>query len=309
MVRWTPRMAFVVALIVLVLGATAPPIESQGVLPHVAVTLTEPAPIAIGAVDYEHVQVEGEVSYGNLPRNTVIDVTATTDNYWCVTISPTKVTVTGSFPASGSFKVNMDVRVPPRASAERPGVLSVEAIATTPPPLSINTSALASTNIRVKQYYGLRLDTNHTVAVDQGRAVTNRFRVTNNGNGVDNFTIALTNAAEVNAKGLTFHFDAAVLGLGQDRALAVRIDVNATRNATVGTSNAIFRVTSQGDPTQTDVFTLTIIVRENTTPTDGGGDGGDGKKDSPGPAAMTAMVALVAVALALVAARRRRPPA
>jgi hypothetical protein len=300
-------MAFVVAIIVLVLGAAAPPIESQGYLPHVTVTLTEPAPVSVGPVDYEHVQVEGEVAYGNLPKNTVIDLTATTDNYWNVTISPAQVTVTGSFPASGSFRVNMDVRVPPKASADRPGVLTVEAIATTPPPLSINTSNLASTNIRVKQYYGLRLDTNHTVAVDQGRAVTNRFRVTNNGNGVDNFTIALTNTAEENAKGLTFHFDSAVLALGQDRALAVRVDINASKNATVSTSNAVFRVTSQGDPTQTDTFTLTIIVRENTD-TDGGGDGNGtgGKKKSPGPAAMTSLAALVVVALALVAARRRR---
>ena len=300
-------MAFVVAIIVLVLGAAAPPIESQGVLPHVTVTLTEPAPITIGTVDYEHVQVEGVVAYGNLPKNTVIDLAVTTDNYWNVTISPTRVTVTASFPASGSFKVNMDVRVPAKASADRPGVLTVEAIATTPPPLSINTSGMASTNIRVKQYYGLRLDTNHTVADDQARAVTNRFRVTNNGNGNDNFTIALTNAAEVNAKGLTFHFDSAVLGLGQDRAFSVRIDINATRNATVGTSNAVFRVTSQGDPAQTGTFTLTVIVRENTTPDNGGGGGGgDGKKKSPGPAAMTALVALMAVAFALVATRRRR---
>ena len=306
MLRWTARMAFVVAIIVLVLGAAAPPIESQGVLPHVTVTLTEPAPIAIGPVDYEHVQVDGEVAYGYLPKNTVIEVTATTDNYWNVTISPTKVTVTGGFPASGSFKVNMDVRVPPKASADRPGVLTVEAIATSPPPLSINTSNLASTNIRVKQYYGLRLDTNHTVAVDQSRAVTNRFRVTNTGNGNDNFTIVLTNAAEVRARGLTMQFENAVLGLGQDRALSVRIDINASKNATVGSSNAAFKVTSQGDPAQTDTFTLTVIVREYNS-TDGGGDGTtDGKKKSPGPAAVTALAAIVAVALALVATRRRR---
>jgi len=300
-------MAFVVAIIVLVLGAAAPPIESQGVLPHVTVTLTEPAPITIGTVDYEHVQVEGVVAYGNLPKNTVIDLAVTTDNYWNVTISPTRVTVTASFPASGSFKVNMDVRVPAKASADRPGVLTVEAIATTPPPLSINTSGMASTNIRVKQYYGLKLETNHTVAVDQARAVTNRFRVFNTGNGNDNFTIALTNGAEVNAKGLTFHFESAVLGLGQDRAFSVRIDINATKNATVGTTSATFRVTSQGDPTQTDTFTLSIIVRENTNPDDGGdGGGGDGKKKSPGTASLTALVALMAVAFALVATRRRR---
>ena len=300
-------MAFVVAVIVLVLGATAPPIESQGYLPHVTVTLTEPAPIVIGPVDYEHVQVEGMVSYGNLPKNTVIDLTATTDNYWNATIAPSQVIVSGSFPNSGSSNFIVDVRVPPKASADRPGVLTVEAIATTPPPLSINTSNLASTNIRVKQYYGLKLDTNHTVAVDQGRAVTNRFRVTNSGNGIDNFTIALTNAAAVSAKGLTLAFESAVMGLGQDRALSVRIDITASKNATVGSSDAAFRVTSQGDPAQTDTFTLTVIVRENTN-TDGGGDGNgtDGKKKSPGPAAVTSLAALAAVAIALVAARRRR---
>ena len=305
--RWTARMAFVVAIIVLVLGAAAPPVESQGYLPHVTVTLTAPAPIAIGPVDYEHVKVEGEVAYGNLPKNTVIDVTATTDNYWNVTITPSRQTITASFPASGSFKVSMDVRVPPKASADRPGVLTVEAIATSPPPLSINVSHLASTNVRVKQYYGLRLDTNHTAAVDQGRATTNRFRVTNTGNGNDNFTIALTNPAEVSAKGLTLQFERAVMGLGQDRALMARVDINASKNATVGTANAVFKVTSQGDPTQTDTFTLTIIVRENTnTDGDGDGNGTDGKKKSPGPAAVTALAAIVAVALALVASRRRR---
>jgi len=299
-------MAFVVAIIIVVLGATAPPVESQGYLPHVTVTLTEPAPVSIGPVDYEHVQVGGEVAYGNLPKNTVIDITATTDNYWNVTIAPSQVTLSGNYPNSGMTSIVIDVRVPPKASADRPGVLTVEAIATTPP-LGINTSNLASTNVRVKQYYGLRLDTNHTVAVDQGRAVTNRFRVTNTGNGVDNFTIALTNAAELNAKGLTLRFDSAVLGLGQDRALLPRIDINASRNATNGSSNAVFRVTSQGDATQTDTFTLTIIVRENTN-TDGSDDGNgtEGKKKSPGPAAVTALAALVAVALALVAGRRRR---
>jgi len=306
MLRWTARMAFVVAIIVIVLGAAAPPLESQGVLPHVTVTLTEPAPVAIGPVDYEHVQVEGVVAYGNLPKNTVIDVTAITDNYWNVTVSPTRVTVTGSFPASGSIPLSIDVRVPPKASTDRPGVLSVEAIATTPT-LSLNTSNLASTNVRVKQYYGLRLDTNHTAAVDQDKATTNRFRVTNTGNGVDNFTIALTNAAAVNAKGLRCQFDSAVMGLGQDRALMVRVDINASKNATVGSSNAVFIVTSQGDPTQTDTFTLTIIVRESTS-TDGGGDGNGtgGKEESPGPASLAALAALVGVAFALVATRRRR---
>jgi len=299
-------MALVVAVIVLAVGAVAPPIESQGLLPHVTVTLTQPAPVAIGPVDYEHVQVEGEVSYGNLPKNTVIDIYATTDNYWNVTVSPTRVTVTASFPASGTFPIAMDVRVPPKAPADRPGVLSVEAVATTPQ-LSINTTDLKSTDVRVKQYYGLRLDTNHTQAVDQGKAVTNRFRVTNTGNGVDNFTVALTNAAAVSAKGITCQFDGAVMGLGQDRALWVRVDINASRNATVGSTDAVFRVASQGDPAQSDTFTLTIIVRESSTDGGGGDDNGtDGEKKSPGLVATAALAALAAVALALSAARRRR---
>ena len=307
--RWTARVIVMLALLGLLLAAAAPLVESAPPLPipYVEVELTAPNPVTIGPTDYEQVAVSGKVSYGNLRQGTTIEVNASTDNYWAVEFEPTSATVLSNFEA-GSFPVSIQVRVPPKAAVNRPAKLTLEAIATTPPPLPLNYTDIVTVDVRVKQYYDLRLDTNHTQSVEQAKSVNNRWRVWNTGNGPDNFTIELTNAAEVSAKGLVLGFPARLADLGQERAESVSVAINASKEAAVGTVVAQFRVSSVADPTKAESYSLTIIVTQ-AQPTDGNGDGGDGdgNDDSPGPSAVAAvMVMAVLAALAVRGGRRRR---
>ena len=304
--RWTVRVIVILALLGLLLTFTAPLVPSQPPIPipYVEVELTAPDPVAIGPIDYEQVAVTAKVSYGNLRQGTTIDVNASTDNYWAVEFAPKSATVPANFEA-GSFDISIQVRVPPKAAANRPAKLTLEAVATTPPPLPLNYTDYMTVDVRVKQYYGVRLDTNHTQSVEQSKSVNNRWRVWNTGNGPDNYTIELTNLAELSAKGIALGFSARIADLGQERAESISTAINASKDATVGTVVAQFRVSSQGDPTQVESYSLTIIVTE-AKPTDGNGDGGDGNgdDDSPGPSAVAAV--MVIAALAALAARHRR---
>lgn len=304
--RWTARVILVLAILGLLLTVTAPLVPSAPPfppIPYVEVALTAPSPVTIGPDDYEQVAISGTVSYGNLRQGTTIEINASTDNYWAVEFEPKTATVPVNFEV-GSLSVSIQVRVPPKAASNRPAKLTLEAIATTPPPLPLNYTDYATVDVGVRQYFGLRLDSNHTASVEQGKSVNNRWRVWNTGNGPDNFTVELTNAAEVSAKGLSLGFPPRLADLGQERAESVSVAINATRNATVGTVVAKFRVSSVGDPTKADSYSLTVIVTQaSSTDGDGDGDGGDGGDDSPGPTAAASVIVIAALA-ALVARRR-----
>ena len=305
-VRWTARVIVVLAILGLLLTVAAPLVPSAPPLPipYVEVELTAPNPVTIGPDDYEQVAVSGKVNYGNLREGTTIEVNASTDNYWAVEFEP-KTMIVGAGFGEDSIPIAIQVRVPPKAASNRPAKLTLEAIATMPPPLPLNYTDYVTVDVGVRQYFGLRLDSNHTASVEQGKSVNNRWRVWNTGNGPDNFTIELTNAVEVSAKGLILGFPPRLADLGQERAESVSVAINATRNATVGTVVANFRVSSVGDPTKADSYSLTIIVTQSSsTDGNGDGDGGDGEDDSPGPTAAAAIIVIAALA-ALVARRRR----
>ncbi len=304
--RWTARVIVILALLGLLLTTVAPLVPSQPPIPipYVEVALTTPDPVTIGPTDYEQVAVTGKVTYGNLRQGTTIDINASADNYWAVEFEPKSATVPTNF-ATGSIDVAIQVRVPPKAAANRPAKLTLEAVATTPPPLPLNYTDFMTVDVRAKQYYGVRLDSNHTQSVEQAKAVNNRWRVWNTGNGPDNYTIELTNAAELSSKGLTLGFPARIADLGQERAESLSTAINASQDATIGTVVAQFRVRSVGDPTMAEAYSLTIIVTKGQAP-DGNGDGGDGdgKDDSPGPTAVATVITIASLA-ALVARRRR----
>jgi hypothetical protein len=301
---WPVRVVVLLAILGLLLAVVPPAVESAPSLPHVEVVVTAPDPVTIGPVDYKHIPVQAAVSYGGFRQGTTINVNASTDNYWTIEVVPSSHVV-GSNLQEETFSVTIDVRVPPKASAERPATLTVEAVAVTPPPLpSINYTGFDTCQVRVRQYFGLRLDSNHTASVDQG---TNRWRVTNTGNGADNFTVELTNAQELHGKGLTLTYNNRLSNIGQDRAETVTVGITANATATVDIVVAYFKVTSVGDASQTDVYSLTIIVRE-AEPTDGGNGGGDKKDEnsSPGLGAMAALAAFLGAGAALADRRKRR---
>ncbi len=304
---WTARVVVLMAILGLLVASVPPAAESAPTLPYVEVEVTAPDPVTIGPVDYKHVTVQGTVSYGGFRQGTTINVSGSTDNYWTIEVVPSSVVVSDSL-QERTFSVAIDVRVPPKASADRPATLTVEAVAVTPPPLpSVNYTGFDTCQVRVRQYFGLRLDSNHTASVDQGTNITNRWRVTNSGNGADNFTVELTNAQEVHGKGVHLTYNDRLSNIGQDRAETVTVGISANTTATVGMVVAYFKVTSVGDASQTEVYSLTIIVRE-AAPTNGdnGGGGKDDGDDSPGPGAMAALAAFIGAGVALAGRRRRR---
>jgi hypothetical protein len=148
--------------------------------------------------------------------------------------------------------------------------------ANTSTPIGLPYEADAETNISVRQFFGLRLSSNGTMSVDQDENLTHRMRVTNTGNGVDNYTISLNNEATLTTKGLTVSYDESVHEAGRDRTVSVIIQVTASKEAPVGTVEALFTVRSVGDSTKSATYKLTINVREGENGNGGNGNGGNG---------------------------------
>lgn len=298
----------VLACTLLLLTATLVAIASAGTsqpgLPTIIVDVEDMDDVETDPVEYNHVHATATVTVENFLLGAMVNINATTDNFWLVTVTPNKFTL-----AQGSGNrvenIDVDIRVPPKASADIPVTLTVYANATAAVS-GLEYEDDDHTTITVEHYYGLRVTTNGTLSAEQGRNYTHRMRVTNTGNGKDNFTVTLTNQATLLSKGMEFEFVADAYDVGADRTHSVVIQVTMAEDAAIGTEEALFSVASQGDPSQTVTYRLTITVREGTSTNGGNGGDGDGDdEDSPGFAAIGSILA-VALLAALLLARRPR---
>lgn len=266
-------------------------------LPSIAVEVEPVGPVESDPVEFVHVHTTATVTVTNFPLGADVNVNATAET-WVVTVSPTEFSVASGSTGAHQETINIDVRVPPRASAERDVILRVFTNTTTP--LGIEYSDEVETNVSVRQFYGLRLSTNATMSLDQGENLTNRLRITNTGNGLDNYTITLNNGATLENKGLTLTHDASVHEVGRDRIVSVIIEVTADAKADVGTAEALFTVRSQGDSTKVGTYILTINVKESTGGNGGNGGGGDDGGDEGGPLSTSAIGGIVLVIVILI---------
>lgn len=243
-------------------------------LPALSVTVEDVSDVESDPVEYVHVHTTATVTVENFPLGATVIVNASAET-WVVVVSPTEFDVPSGTTMTHQETINLDIRVPPRASAEEPVLLRVFANTTTT--IGIEYADDATTNISVKHFFGLRLSSNGTLSVEQGKNLTHRMRVTNNGNGLDNYTISLNNEATLASKGLTVTYDESVHEVGRDRTVSVVIQAVASKDAEVGTVDALFTVRSDGDSTKSATYKLTINVREGE---DGnGGNGGNGDTD------------------------------
>ena len=241
-------------------------------LPALGVTVDDVSDVESDPVEYVHVHTTATVTVENFILGATVNVNASAET-WVVDVSPTQFEAPSGSAAAHQQTISLDIRVPPRASAERPVVLRVYANITT---AITEYNDEATTNISVRQFFGLRLSSNGTMSVDQDDNLTHRMRVTNTGNGVDNYTISLNNEATLSTKGLTVAYDESVHEVGRDRTVSVVIQVVASKDANVGTVDALFTVRSLGDGTKSATYKLTINVKEGENGNGGNGNGDNG---------------------------------
>jgi hypothetical protein len=242
-------------------------------LPALSVTVEEVSDVESDPVEYVHVQTTATVTVENFPLGATVTVNATAET-WVVDVSPTEIEVPSGQTSAHAEIINLNIRVPPRASAERPVELRVVANTTTA--LGFEYEDVAFTNISIKQFYGVRLSSNGTMSLDQGKNLTARMRITNNGNGQDNYTIALNNGATLSSKGLTVTYDESVHEVGRDRTVSVVIQVLASNDADIGNVDALFTVRSVGDGSKSDTWMLSITIKEGENGNGGNGGNGNG---------------------------------
>ncbi len=247
-------------------------------LPLVTVEVDDVGEVETDPVEYNHVLGKATVTVANIPLGGTCNVNASTNSGWMVSVSPTEFDVpTGTTPREE--RINMDIRVPAGASAENPIELTVYANITNT--LGIEYFGEGFVNITVEQYYGVRTSANGTMAVEQGKNLTHQIRVTNSGNGMDDFTVQLNNEATLAAKGLELEYDEAAFEAGKDRMIPIKVTVSASDSAEVSTVEALFTVRSKGDNSKSDTYKLTITIRKSTSGGNGGnGDPPDGEEET-----------------------------
>jgi PKD repeat protein len=231
-------------------------------LPAISVTI-EPIPeVEADMLEYVHVQAKANVTVSNFTLGALVNVTALADT-WVVEVTPSSFDVPqGS--TEHNETVSVDIEIPPRASAER--TVELRVLANTTTAQGIEYSDMAFTNISVKQYYGLRLSQNGTLTVHQGKNMTHRMRVSNTGNGIDDYTVDLRNRANITSNGLEVEYTEQIYELGEDRTSSVAILVAAAADAEPGTVTAYFRITSVGDPSNFGDYQVTITTVSDDSP-------------------------------------------
>ena len=301
--------ASVLVLLMMVLSLTMPSGVAPPGLPSLTVEIGDVDEVESDPVEFTHVSITATVTLENFLAGASVTVNATTDNYWLVTVSPTTFTVdqgTGSL----EERINLDIRVPPRASAERSVELKVFANAKNQLSLEYEDEDIAT--LTVKHYYGLRSSTNGTATLEQGKNTTVRMRITNTGNGLDNLTIAWTNEAIISAKGITLTCTHKMHEIGPDRIANIVIRVTAASDAEVGTAQADLKITSDGDATKSVNYHITINVQKAKDDNGGNGNGDDTDGDDdgfiPGLGGAAGIVVLVALGAVMASRRLRKWP-
>ncbi len=247
-------------------------------LPELGVAVEDVGEVESDPVEYNHVLGKATVTVSNFPLGATVKVNATTDSGWMVTVDPTSFEVPQGT-TEHTKDISLDIRVPPRASAENPTELRV--FCNTTGTIGWEYFGEGYTNITVKQYYGVRLSSNGTLAVEQGKNQTQNMRITNTGNGMDNYTIQLNNEATLETKGLEVDYSDKVYKVGKDRMVTNLITVTAADDAEIGTTEALFTVRSVGDSSVSATYKLTITVRNGDNGGNGGnGDNGDEEEDT-----------------------------
>jgi hypothetical protein len=277
-------MRFKVLTITLVLLLALLPLAMQsGVappgLPSILVDVEDVDDVQTDPSDYRHISHTAEVTVANFPLGATVKVNASAET-WLVEVEPKEFTVASGQTSAHVETINLDIQVPPKASAER--AVELQVFANTTNAIGIEYSDTSFANITVRQYYGLRLNSNATMSLDQGKNLTARMRITNAGNGVDNYTISANNEATLSTKGITVEFDDEVHEVGRERTVSVIIEVQAADDAYIGTTDALFTVRSEGDSTKTAQWMVTINVKEGSGGNGGNGgngDNGDGTED------------------------------
>jgi hypothetical protein len=172
-------LACTLMLMLAILATLVPVGTAQPGLPEIIVDVEDVGNVVTDPVDFNHVSAKATVTIENFLLGATVKVNATTDNFWLVTVSPEEITVDqGS--SSRVENINVDIRVPPGASADLPVQLTVYANATS----SVGGLVYEDedvTDINVRQYYGVRVSTNGTSALEhRTHSVVVRVRTTDN---------------------------------------------------------------------------------------------------------------------------------
>ena len=121
--------ASAMVLILMVLATAMPSGLGAPGLPTLTVTIGDVDDVETDPVEFTHVTVTGTVTVENFFTGVTVNIDAITDNYWLVTVSPETIDVEQGT-GERTVTINMDIRVPSGASAERPVILTLYANAT-----------------------------------------------------------------------------------------------------------------------------------------------------------------------------------
>jgi hypothetical protein len=273
-----------------------PTVPAPPGLPSLSVDVDDVGEVDSDPVEYNHVPGKAVITVTNFPLGATVKVNASTNSGWMVTVEPESFDVPQGT-TSHTEDINLDIRVPPRASAENPTELKV--FCNTTGTIGWEYFGEGYANLTVTQYYGVRLGSNGTVTVKQGGNDTQNIRITNTGNGVDNYTVQLDNEATLSTKGLEVEYDGTVFAVGKDRMVTDLVTVTASEDAPLGITEALFTIRSKGETSVSATYKLTITVTKGD---DGGNgaNGGDGTDDEGSNA--TGMYVLAGILVVIVIA-------
>jgi beta propeller repeat protein len=240
--------------------------SAEPALPTLSIIIQPIDEVETDPVEYMPVQTTAIIWLSNFPLGATVNVNATAE-YWEVIVTPSIFKVPQGA-SEYNETVSIDLSVPPKASAERDVELSVFATATNPIGFEFYDEAI--TNVSVKQYYGLSLSPNDSVTVNPEEYIDHTIVLTNTGNGIDNYTVVLTNQDTIASWGLEVYYTESLNELGRAGIKMVGIFIDVSTYAEIGSVNAIFRVISEGDSSKTMDYTLSITVQgDSYDPIDG----------------------------------------
>jgi hypothetical protein len=144
--------------------------------------------------------VEVEMKAGSAVQDVVVELFGNSSQSWEVTINPEQVQVSPGEIAN--FQVN--VRVPSEASIYLADVITISGLASPyPGSVTYDVSPISGT-IRVNQFYKFSIECdNPSIKTKLDRKVSASINIFNHGNGLDLYSIRITNLNELNKDDIT----------------------------------------------------------------------------------------------------------
>ena len=191
-------------------------------------------------------------------QNVTVQLTATTDNRWQVSLSPSRMVLTNS--SSQNFSVIVRV---PQATPAAAGRLRIEARANGE---GYDLHAGANATVTVRPYIRVMIDSDRPyIELAPGDTARFTFRVENSGNAIESFNISIANLQDLKNSGWTVSLSTAnVTGLAPGEQAIINVTAKAPLDWVLWKSEPSvieLKATSQDNPNITQTFPSYAYVK------------------------------------------------